>query len=72
MNEIAKPVQTPTAKVVELSAADLPARCPMEDDMLWFWHPRVYLPVAQLGHAKCPYCGTEFKLKEGESVGHGH
>jgi uncharacterized Zn-finger protein len=28
--------------------------------------------VAKTGQAKCPYCGTEYKLKAGEVVGHGH
>ncbi len=29
-------------------------------------HPKVYLDVAHTGEAKCPYCGTLFKLKDGE------
>jgi uncharacterized Zn-finger protein len=28
--------------------------------------------VAREGHAKCPYCGTVYQLKSGETVGHGH
>jgi hypothetical protein len=28
--------------------------------------------VAREGHAKCPYCGTVYQLKAGESVAHGH
>lgn len=35
---------------------------------LWSGHPRVFLDVAKTGHAKCPYCGTEYKLKAGEQV----
>lgn len=34
-------------------------------------HPKVYLDVAREGQAKCPYCGTVYKLKAGEHVG-GH
>ena len=29
-------------------------------------HPKVYLDVAHTGQAKCPYCGTVYKLKAGE------
>jgi len=29
-------------------------------------HPKVYLDVARTGQAKCPYCGTVYKLKAGE------
>jgi uncharacterized Zn-finger protein len=32
----------------------------------------VYLDVAREGHAKCPYCGTEYTLKAGEVAGHSH
>jgi len=26
------------------------------------------LDVAHTGHAKCPYCSTEYQLKDGEHV----
>ena len=39
---------------------------------LWNTHPKVYLDVAHAGAAKCPYCGTEYRLKAGESVAHHH
>jgi uncharacterized Zn-finger protein len=39
---------------------------------VWNTHPKVYLDVAHHGEAKCPYCGTVYKLKAGEVVGHGH
>ncbi len=35
-------------------------------------HPKVYLDVAKTGEAKCPYCGTVYKLKAGEHVGGHH
>ncbi len=35
---------------------------------LWSGHPRVFLDVVKNGHANCPYCGTEYKLKAGEQV----
>ena len=63
---------------VELLAKDLNGHggvyCPSDkaDMKLWNTHPKVYLDVASTGQAKCPYCGTEYKLKAGEHVGHGH
>jgi len=58
--------------VVELSAKDLNssggAFCPsaMAGMKLWNNHPRVYLDVGATGEAKCPYCGTVYRLKPGE------
>ncbi|RYF17317.1 MAG: zinc-finger domain-containing protein [Comamonadaceae bacterium] len=63
---------------VELVAKDLNANggifcpSPKADMKLWNTHPRVYLDIAQSGAAKCPYCGTVYKLKEGEHFGGGH
>ncbi|MFO1505659.1 MAG: zinc-finger domain-containing protein [Lysobacterales bacterium] len=49
----------------EVTRADLPLSCPMPDMLLWNAHPRVYLPIADNGgHAKCPYCGAEYILKD--------
>jgi uncharacterized Zn-finger protein len=36
---------------------------------LWSSHPRVFLDFKH-GEAKCPYCGTQYKLKPGADVGH--
>jgi uncharacterized Zn-finger protein len=64
--------------VVELVAKDLNVNggifcpSPKADMKLWNTHPRVYLDVAQSGAAKCPYCGTVYKLKEGEHFGGHH
>lgn len=63
--------------VVELVARDLNANggifcpSPKADMKLWNSHPRVYLDIAQSGAAKCPYCGTLYKLREGEHFGGG-
>lgn len=63
---------------IELSAKDLNAQggvfCPSAKAHmpLWSAHPKVYLNVATTGQAKCPYCGTLYRLKAGETVGHGH
>ena len=63
--------------VFELLASDLNSQggvyCPsgMAHMKLWNTHPRVYLDVADTGQAKCPYCGTVYRLKAGEVL-HGH
>ena len=38
---------------------------------LWNTHPRVFLNMSQ-GEAKCPYCGTQYRMRAGETVGAGH
>jgi uncharacterized Zn-finger protein len=58
------------ARVVEVTAKDLPLHCPMPDMVKWNSHPRVFLPVQKTGEALCPYCGTLYKLNG--PVGHGH
>ena len=63
---------------IELKASDLNHQggvfCPSAkaDMALWNSHPKVYLDVARTGQAKCPYCGTVYRLKAGEVVAHGH
>jgi len=58
------------ARVVEVSAADLPLHCPMPGQSTWDSHPRVFLPIEDKGEALCPYCGTLYKLNGG--AGHRH
>jgi uncharacterized Zn-finger protein len=62
--------------VIEVTAADLQGPgvvfCPNPKQQLWSNHPKVYIDVAATGEGKCPYCGTVYKLKAGEKVGHGH
>ena len=55
--------QAPQA--LELDAADLPAFCPNPRMPIWSAHPRVFLDVASTGEARCPYCGTVYRLKPG-------
>ncbi|MGA1252669.1 MAG: zinc-finger domain-containing protein [Burkholderiaceae bacterium] len=50
--------------VVELTAADLPAYCPNPNMPLWSSHPRVFLDLSE-GQARCPYCGTVYRLAAG-------
>ena len=58
--------------VVTLLAKDLNAQggvycpSPLAHMKIWDTHPKVYLDVAREGHAKCPYCGTVYQLKDGE------
>ncbi len=67
-----------STQAVELLAADLNPQggvfcpSPKADMKIWNSHPKVYLDVAKTGEAKCPYCGTVYKLKADEVVGHHH
>ena len=62
---------------IELLAKDLNAQggvfCPNPKAgmALWNTHPRVYLNMAT-GEARCPYCGTLYRLKAGETVHSAH
>jgi uncharacterized Zn-finger protein len=62
----------------ELLASDLNGNggifcpSPVAGMKLWDTHPRVFLDVARTGQAKCPYCGTVYKLREGEHLGGRH
>jgi uncharacterized Zn-finger protein len=64
-------------KAIELKATDVNPQggvfCPnkLAGMELWNSHPKVFLDIAQKGEVKCPYCGTQYKLKAGEQVG-GH
>ena len=57
---------------IELLAKDLNHQggvycpSPLAHMKIWDGHPKVYLDVAHSGQAKCPYCGTVYKLKDGE------
>lgn len=63
---------------IELLAQDLNGQgavfCPHPKAKMELWntHPKVYLDIAHAGEAKCPYCGTVYRLKAGEHVHHGH
>ena len=45
---------------------------PLAGMKIWDGHPKVYLDVGLHGEAKCPYCGTVYKLKAGEHFAGGH
>ncbi|MEZ5739941.1 MAG: zinc-finger domain-containing protein [Burkholderiaceae bacterium] len=59
---------TENAAPVLLDAQDLPAHCPNPKMTLWNQHPKVYLDVTHDGEARCPYCGTVYRLKPGTVV----
>ncbi|ROR29604.1 zinc-finger domain-containing protein [Inmirania thermothiophila] len=52
----------------EVTRADLPLSCPMPGMSVWNSHPRVYLPIAEApdGRVRCPYCGAEYVLVDGD------
>jgi uncharacterized Zn-finger protein len=56
--------------VVELRASELNSQggvfCPNPNLTQWSSHPKVYLGLTESGQARCPYCGTLYKLKDGE------
>ena len=62
--------------VVEVGAADLQGPgvvfCPNPKMAIWSHHPKVFIDVVSEGEGRCPYCGTVYKLKDGEHVHHGH
>jgi uncharacterized Zn-finger protein len=56
---------TTPSSIVELDRQDLPAYCPNKAMTVWSSHPRVSLDFDEHGHAKCPYCSTQYQLKAG-------
>lgn len=61
-----------TKATIEILAADLNHQggvycpSPLAGMEIWNGHPKVYLDVGKTSESKCPYCGTVYKLKEGE------
>lgn len=56
--------QSNAESMVEVTQDDLPLHCPMPGTSLWNSHPRVFIPIEESAEAKCPYCGTVYKLVE--------
>lgn len=50
-------------KVVEVTYENLPLYCPRPGDQMWSSHPKVMLPIQETGKSRCPYCGTDYVLK---------
>ena len=59
------------AQVVMVDGKDLPLHCPTNKTPSWNSHPRVFLDISVTCEAKCPYCGTDYKLIPGTEP-HGH
>jgi uncharacterized Zn-finger protein len=57
-------------KCLEVTEKDLPLHCPLPSQKLWNAHPRVYLPIEMTKEARCPYCGTLYKLTGDVTPGH--
>jgi uncharacterized Zn-finger protein len=55
---------------IVVTANDLPLHCPMPSMKLWNNHPRVFIDVTTTGEAKCPYCGTVYRLDGPAPSGH--
>jgi len=49
---------------IEVTYDDLPLTCPMPGAEQWNSHPKIMLPIEETGKAKCPYCGTNYTLKD--------
>lgn len=58
--------------VVELDARDLPAFCPNPQMPIWCHHPRVFLDLSHADEARCPYCGTVYRMRAGQAARAGH
>lgn len=69
------PRQRPAASV-DLQPQQLTAQggtfCPGATMPLWNSHPRVYLDLSASGSARCPYCGTVYRLQDGAQAQAGH
>jgi uncharacterized Zn-finger protein len=63
---------TADAAAVAVGPQDLPVFCPNPRMPLWSSHPRVFLDAAANGEARCPYCGTVYRLQGGAAKSSGH
>lgn len=51
-----------------VAAGDLPLHCPGPKTPLWNSHPRVFLDIESKTEARCPYCGTLYRLADPGAV----
>ena len=65
-----QPSELEKQKFVEVTGDSLPLHCPLPSQQLWNKHPRVYLPVEATKEARCPYCGTLYRLTGEVTSGH--
>lgn len=45
-----------------VNTKDLPIHCPPAGAKTWNMHPKIFLQFDAKGWAKCPYCGSNYKL----------
>jgi len=50
-----------------VNETDLPLSCPSRYLRVWDAHPRVYLPIEELGQVQCPYCSAKYILEKSPS-----
>lgn len=62
----------PAGATVMVTADDLPLHCPGPKTPLWNSHPRVFLSIESKGEARCPYCGTLYRLSDPGAVNSHH
>jgi uncharacterized Zn-finger protein len=62
----------PAPAAVAVRPQDLPVFCPNPRMPLWSSHPRVFLELDSGGEARCPYCGTRYRLEGGPLPGGHH
>lgn len=55
---------TSASLVHQITRKDLPLSCPMPSASQWNAHPRVFLTLDEDGKATCPYCSTQYILKD--------
>ncbi|MEZ5479378.1 MAG: zinc-finger domain-containing protein [Thiolinea sp.] len=62
--DVADYQRLPDSKERVIKATDLPLHCPLDDEAVWCAHPRVFLPIEDSAErtARCPYCGTLYRL----------
>lgn len=54
-----------TASHIEVKAQELPITCPTPRMTLWNMHPKIMLPIKEVGQqTNCPYCGTSYIVVE--------
>lgn len=61
---------TAQVPVVEVDGTQGPPYCPNPAMPLWSSHPRIYLHFADDGEARCPYCGTRYRLVGAHAATH--
>ena len=64
MNTVLNNKQACTQTDYFIKSTDLPLSCPPRDSRVWDAHPRVYLPIEELGEVQCPYCGAHYFLEK--------